>query len=294
MSGLSLPPCPPSLKSVAHFLKLASEHDVRDPVVSYWARLTALQTGMTLDKSSKEALAVLLPLMDWLEAEKGRHADNDAVANEVAASAYIENYAMKLFLAADKLDRAANFGKNVVKMFYSAGVLFDILESCFGELPPEAAHYRKYSKMKAAYIHNCLKSGETPVAGPLVSEEEEDISIPVPQAPQDPGEIGFAMPPPEQPAYPQMPPQIQYPDAHTAPQGVSALPAAPAPTPRLSVAPAPVAAPGQFPSLSMEQISRAQKLCKFAISSLDYQDSKTAVENLNKALYLIQTGQEPQ
>ena len=142
---------------------------------------------------------------------------------QVAASAYIENYAMKLFLAADKLDRAANFGKNVVKMFYSAGVLFDILESCFGELPPEAAHYRKYSKMKAAYIHNCLKSGETPVAGPLVTEEEEDISIPVPQAPQapqDPGEIGFAMPPPEQPAYPQMPPQTQYPDAHTAPQGV--------------------------------------------------------------------------
>ena len=67
---------------------------------------------------------------------------------------------MKLFLAADKSDRSANFGKNVVKMFYSAGVLFDVLESCFGELPPEAAHYRKYSKMKAAYIHNCLKNGE--------------------------------------------------------------------------------------------------------------------------------------
>merc|ERR1719237_338301 len=81
---------------------------------------------------------------------------------------------MKLFLAADKLDRAANFGKNVVKMFYSSGVLFDILESCFGELPPEEAHYRKYAKMKAAYIHNCLKNGETPVAGPLVGEEEEE------------------------------------------------------------------------------------------------------------------------
>lgn len=60
---------------------------------------------------------------------------------QVVASAHIENYAMKLFLAADKLDRAANFGKNVVKMFYSAGVLFDILET-FGELPPEASHYR--------------------------------------------------------------------------------------------------------------------------------------------------------
>ena len=64
-------------------VSLLSSVVARDPVVSYWARLTALQTGMTLDKSSKEALAVLLPLMDWLEAEKGRHADNDAVANEV-------------------------------------------------------------------------------------------------------------------------------------------------------------------------------------------------------------------
>ena len=75
---------------------------------------------------------------------------NKSLANypftQVAASAYIENYAMKLFLAADKLDRAANFGKNVVKMFYSSGVLFDVMESCFGELPPEEAHYRKYAK----------------------------------------------------------------------------------------------------------------------------------------------------
>ena len=105
----------------------------------------------------------------------------------MVASAHIENYAMKLFLAADKQDRASNFGKNVVKMFYSAGVLFDILET-FGDLPPEAGHYRKYAKMKAAYIHNCLKNGETPVAGPLVEEEdqtvdEEGVSLPVPSVP---------------------------------------------------------------------------------------------------------------
>lgn len=58
------------------------------------------------------------------------------------------------------------------------------------------------------------------------------------------------------------------------------------------MAPAPPAS--GYPTLSFEQISKAQKMCKFAISSLDYQDSKTAVENLNKALYLIQTGQELQ
>ena len=53
-------------------------------------------------------------------------------------------------------------------------------------------------------------------------------------------------------------------------------------------------ATGGYPTLSFDQISKAQKLCKFAISSLDYQDSKTAIENLNKAMYLIQTGKELQ
>ena len=118
-----------------------------------------LLQGLELDKSSSEALAVLLPLMEWLESQKKEHKDNDAVTNEVVASAHIENYAMKLFLYADKSDRAGNFGKNVVKAFYSSGVLFDVMQT-FGELTPEVAHFRKYAKMKAAYIHNCLKNGE--------------------------------------------------------------------------------------------------------------------------------------
>merc|ERR1712202_59227 len=55
----------------------------------------------------------------------------------------------------------------------SAGILFDVLLT-FGSLTPEVAHYRKYAKMKAAYIHNCLKNGETPIAGPLADDEEDD------------------------------------------------------------------------------------------------------------------------
>ena len=133
------------------------------------------------------------------------------------AVAHVENYAMKLFVTADKQDRAGNFGKNVVKCFYSAGVLLDVMET-FGELSPESAHYRKYAKMKAAYIHNCLKNGETPVAGPLVEEEggaegqEENLSIPVPAprtntsetpAPQNyPQSQPQNYPPPQQPSAP--------------------------------------------------------------------------------------------
>ena len=43
---------------------------LRDVVVAYWARLTALQKGLEIDKSSPEALAILLPLMEWLEGQK--------------------------------------------------------------------------------------------------------------------------------------------------------------------------------------------------------------------------------
>merc|ERR1719397_589440 len=200
---------------------------------------------------------------------------------------------MKLFLAADKLDRAANFGKNVVKMFYSSGVLFDILESCFGELSPETAHYRKYAKMKAAYIHNCLKNGETPVAGPLVEEgedQEEDVSIPVPAPRSNTSEYKETSqhPPPPQ-NYP--PPQPQnYP-----PQQPQSYPPAQQPTAPASHPGGSGGAGGGAPpatGLSMDQMARAQKLCKFAISSLDYQDTTTAVENLTKALTLLQTGRE--
>jgi vacuolar protein sorting-associated protein VTA1 len=60
MAGLSLPPCPQSLKPIQHLLKTGAEHETRDVVVAYWCRLAALQTGMTLDKSSKVSCVLFL------------------------------------------------------------------------------------------------------------------------------------------------------------------------------------------------------------------------------------------
>lgn len=50
-------------------------------------------------------------LMDWLETTKKNMHDNECITNEVAAQAYIENYALKLFLYADGQDRAGIFNK---------------------------------------------------------------------------------------------------------------------------------------------------------------------------------------
>lgn len=50
-------------------------------------------------------------IMDWLESVKKEQSENEAITNEVAAQAHLENYALKLFLYADKQDREGNFGK---------------------------------------------------------------------------------------------------------------------------------------------------------------------------------------
>ena len=35
---MSLPPLPPQLKAIQHYLKTATEHDKRDPVVAYYCK----------------------------------------------------------------------------------------------------------------------------------------------------------------------------------------------------------------------------------------------------------------
>lgn len=45
-------------------------------------------------------------------------------------------------------------------------------------------------------------------------------------------------------------------------------------------------------SLNPEQMIKAQKYCKWAGSALNYDDVKSAVDNLQKALRLLQTGQD--
>lgn len=52
------------------------------------------------------------------------------------------------------------------------------------------------------------------------------------------------------------------------------------------------AAPVSYATLTADQMSKAQKYCKYAGSALNFDDVKSAIENLEKALYLLNNGQE--
>ena len=67
------------------------------------------------------------------------------------------------------------------------------------------------------------------------------------------------------------------------------------PAPAAASHPVPAAAPAAAvvptqPSstLSPEDSEKAQKYCRFAASALQYEDVKTAIENLHKALALLE------
>lgn len=313
-----LPSCPATLKAIHHYLNTATEHDQRDPVVSYWCRLYALQTGLKIDRKSDDAKALLTSLMDWLEKQKKVMADNEAVTHEVAAQAHLENYALKLFVYADSQDRAANFGKNVVKSFYTAGMLFDVL-TIFGELSEELVQNRKYAKWKAAYIHNCLKNGETPVPGPLQEEGEDDDGSLNQEGNSIPGSSGYqGFVQPQNPPSGFDAPIPPVTNTYVPPTTPSHTPSLPGGFTPFNPSPATFqtsndggmnslpsagnydtnnAGSGNSSSaggvkLNAEQLTKAQKYCKWAGSALNYDDIPTAITNLQKALKLLQTGHD--
>ncbi|CAG5131278.1 unnamed protein product [Candidula unifasciata] len=319
MATPSLPPVPANLKPVVlKYLRVATEHDKRDPVIAYYCRLHAMQQGMAIDKTSPEARKFLVALMDYLEKSKLQLKDEEAIHNNVCGQAHVENYALKLFLFADNEDRAGRFGKNVIKAFLTSSLLMDVLTE-FGPLSEDIEKNRKYAKWKALYINKCLQNGETPMPGPMPEEEDEfgnqpgigfdDVSGPsVP-----PNQMTFSTdsglyPAPgahAPPSTPQDPPRIDYQSAPPASPYQPSPHMSPQPMPRSVPAPRnqnPQAAaaanvsdwtPPANPSgvkLTSDQYQKGIKYCKFASSAMQYEDSETAILNLTKALKLLTTG----
>ncbi|KFM73993.1 Vacuolar protein sorting-associated protein VTA1-like protein, partial [Stegodyphus mimosarum] len=297
----SLKVVPPNLKSIQPYLKIAEEHEKRDPAITYWCRFYAVQCGLKISDKTPGNSAFFLNLMDWLENEKKKRHDDEAITNDVVAQAHIENYALKLFLWADNEDRSGRFNKNVVKAFYTSGFIYDVANT-FGDPSEEVLHHRKYAKWKATYIHNCLKNGITPVAGPIAMEgedgetEEENLGF----TPSDGGQTYNSSEQPQVP-YPvgglfNMPgykPEgfnLPVPGAHappSTPNGTNQL----SPTTSVTEINTQPENTGGV-NLRPEDYQKAQKYCKWAGSALQYEDVPTAIASLQKALRLLTTGQD--
>jgi vacuolar protein sorting-associated protein VTA1 len=191
----------------------------------------------------------------------------------------------------------------------------------------DAGHYillqvegkMKYAKWKAVEIDKCLKNGITPTPGPPDSAAADDEGAvgyyPMPSGPGD-GSTSYSQqdskpvpkprhnisqdPPDTYPPYPQqLPPLAQDvnprhnisqnpPDSYPPyPQQLPPL-ASSGPAAASSSASAGGVAPN--PTVGPDIVAEAQKKCKFASSSLDYEDVTGAIDYLREALELLTTG----
>lgn len=69
---------------------------------------------------------------------KAKLADNELVTNDLAGSAYVYNFASRVFDSADATDRAGKASMTTAKEFLAASVFFEVL-STFGALETDVS-----------------------------------------------------------------------------------------------------------------------------------------------------------
>lgn len=111
--------------------------------------------------------------MDKLEATKSANASNDAIVDDVAAKAYIENFALETFNRADDSQRSNKVTKQTADTFLAAVTFMDLL-SIWGEVDKEITSKSKFAKYHARRILQAIKAGEDPNAtNPVVEEAQQ-------------------------------------------------------------------------------------------------------------------------
>lgn len=286
---------PAALGGCRLYLDRADEFEERDPRMSYFLRQFVVHRGISILRSSaasgspQDTSAIkkfLGDLMNQLESEKSALEEAGIFPKDKAAeAAYVKGFAMRLFSRADDLDRAPSTTlsvyANVIKLFVAAACCFEACE-LFEDVMPEVADRIRYAKFRATAIHKALQQNQTPAKPDDISAAAE-ISAPVPD------------PVVSQPTTTTTPPITT-----TTTTTITAAPTAWQPVMQATrhnatlvgtpMAPLPTAAADRqsFQSAPVAVVVQAQKLCKEAAAALQFDDVRTAIASLRKALHTLQ------
>jgi vacuolar protein sorting-associated protein VTA1 len=166
---------PAKLKTadVQRFATRAAQLEKYRPVVSYWLEYFVLQIILNkqLHTTDDEVQNYAIELMDKLEAYKSANASNDAVVDDVAAKAYMEEFGLETFERAEKAQRENKVTRATADTFQAAATFLDV-QTIWAPLEGECAAKSKYAKFHALRIAKALKAGEDPNATNPVVEEQ--------------------------------------------------------------------------------------------------------------------------
>ncbi|KAI5066275.1 hypothetical protein GOP47_0018899 [Adiantum capillus-veneris] len=140
-------------KPLLPYLRRANEIQKYEPLVTYYCRLYAKNRVLKipLNERTKATDMMLSTLMQQLTE------DTKSIQLSSNDSLYIENFALSMFMRADKQERSGNVEMKTAKTFYAASLFFEILQN-FGDVPLDVQQKQKYAAWRAAEIHKTLKA----------------------------------------------------------------------------------------------------------------------------------------
>ncbi|CAA7265901.1 unnamed protein product [Cyclocybe aegerita] len=174
---LGLPSVPPELKAITPYLQRAEELKKQDPIIAYWCAYYAAQVGIALKARDSQSRDLLYALLGTLEQMKAAIGHKDALDVEIVSSAYVENFALKVFANADNEDRSGRTTRSTAKKFLAAANFLEVLKT-FTQVDITESNEEKirYAKWKAADIAKAFREGRKPVRGPPGwAEEQEEL-----------------------------------------------------------------------------------------------------------------------
>ncbi|KAH7034642.1 Vta1 like-domain-containing protein [Microdochium trichocladiopsis] len=181
---------PPPIKGagLTPFILRARQLETAKPVVSYWCLYWAVNQilGKGLHNVDQQCLEFTTNLMDQLEQTKTANADNDAVTDDLAGQAYVEQFAQETFDRAQRTLKADKVTQQTAVTFEAAATFFQ-LTNIWGQAEPETQEKVKYAKWNAARILKAIKAGEDPnLSNPKQEEPAQEQELEVTLDPNDP------------------------------------------------------------------------------------------------------------
>ncbi|KAK0285785.1 hypothetical protein LTR35_005125 [Friedmanniomyces endolithicus] len=172
---------PAKLKTagIQPFAYRATQLEKYRPIVWYWCEYYILQQILSkqLHLGDDEVQNYAVQLMDTLETFKTSNSANDAITDDLAAKAYIENFATETFNRGDETQRTNKVTRQTADTFQAAATFIDLM-TIWGQLDAEMAAKSRYAKYHAVRIAKAIKAGEDPNAtNPVVEEPQGEDNV---------------------------------------------------------------------------------------------------------------------
>ncbi|KAJ6082757.1 hypothetical protein N7499_007631 [Penicillium canescens] len=176
---------PAGLRSadIGRFAIRAAQIEKAKPVVAYWCNFHIVNQIIErgLHNSDDEIMQYTTNLVDKLEQFKVENPGDETVTDEVAASAYVEQFGLEVFGRAEAAMNANKVTKQTADTFQAAATFLELC-SIWGT-DPEIAGRIKFAKFHALRIVKAFKAGEDPnETNPAPKQEDELIDDPEVQA----------------------------------------------------------------------------------------------------------------